>query len=320
MKTNTLCRYLCWIFICILLTSCEGRRTIVNGLDEREANEIVTYLSGKNIEVYKVRTESKGAGGGSGKAAEFDIQVPESLSDQATALLNQQGLPRKRSQNLLGIFSNSSLVPSELQEKIRYQAGIADQIAGTIRKFDGVLDSDVTISFPQDDPLNPGQSKGKITASVYVKHSGVLDDPNSQLISRIKRLVSGSVTGLSYDDVTVIPERARFVDTQQSLSGANAEEKQYVSIWSLIIAKDSVFRFQVIFFSLSILVLVLALALIWIIWKMLPHLKEQGGIKELFSIKPMGKKASAENSESKTEKSGTTENAPESQDGVNKDV
>jgi type III secretion protein J len=286
MNTKNLFRYLCWVLVCVLLTSCEGRRTIVNGLDEREANEIVTYLSGKGVEVYKVRTETKG-GGSASKAAEFDIQVPESLSDQATALLNQQGLPRKRSQNLLGIFSNSSLVPSEMQEKIRYQAGIADQIAGTIRKFDGVLDSDVTISFPQEDPLNPGQTKGKITASVYVKHSGVLDDPNSQLLSRIKRLVAAAVTGLAYDDVTVIPERARFVDTQQSLSGASLEDKQYVSIWSLVIAKESLVRFQVIFFSLSILILVLALTLIWIIWKVLPLLNHQGGIKSLFTIKPV---------------------------------
>lgn len=316
MNTKKLFHYLCWIFVCVLLTSCEGRRTIVNGLDEREANEIVTYLSGKGVEVYKVRTETKG-GGGAGKAAEFDIQVPESLSDQATALLNQQGLPRKRSQSLLGIFSNSSLVPSEMQEKIRYQAGIADQIAGTIRKFDGVLDSDVTISFPQEDPLNPGQTKGKITASVYVKHSGVLDDPNSQLLSRIKRLVAAAVTGLAYDDVTVIPERARFVDTQQSLSGASLEDKQYVSIWTLVIAKESLVRFQIIFFSLSILILVLALAVIWILWKVLPLLKDQGGIKSLFTIKPVEAATSIpDETGAKGESDKPSEKPPESPGGV----
>lgn len=282
MKLHPLFRYFAWFLVCILLTSCEGKRTIVNSLDERDANEIMTYLSGKGIDAYKVRREASGAG--ASKAAEFDIQVPDSQASQATSLLNQQGLPRKRSQNLLGIFSTGSLVPSEMQEKIRYQAGIADQIAGTIRKFDGVLDADVTISFPQEDPLNPGQTRGKITASVYVKHSGVLDDPNSQLLSRIKRLVAASVTGLDYDNVTVIPERSRFFDTQQSFGGMNLEDKQYVSIWSLVIAKDSLTRFQIIFFSMSTAILLLALTLVWVFWRILPLMRERGGLKALFSM------------------------------------
>lgn len=311
MNLKTVLHYLCWVFVAVLLTSCEGRKTIVNGLDEREANEIMTYLSGKGVEAYKVKKEQTGGGGGA-KIAEFDIQVPESASSQATTLLNQVGLPRKRSQNLLGIFSSGSLVPSEMQEKIRYQAGIADQIAGTIRKFDGILDADVTISFPQEDPLNPGQTRGKITASVYVKHNGVLDDPNSQLLSRIRRLVGASVTGLDYDNVTVIPERSRFFDTQQSISGASSEDKQYVSIWTLIIAKESVTRFQVIFFAMSIIILALALMLIWIIWKFMPLLKDHGGIKELFTIHALKPTPTEEElrAESKSEK------PPEDQGGV----
>lgn len=314
MNWKTFLRYFCWIAVCILLTSCEGRRTIVNGLDEREANEIMTFLSGRGVEAYKVKKET--SGGGASKAAEFDIQVPDSQASQATSLLNQQGLPRKRSQSLLGIFSTGSLVPSEMQEKIRYQAGIADQIAGTIRKFDGILDADVTVSFPQEDPLNPGQTKGKITASVYVKHNGVLDDPNSQLLSRVKRLVAAAVTGLDYDNVTVIPERSRVYDTQQGLSGASAEDKQYVSIWTLIIAKDSVTRFQIIFFSLSILILILALTLIWLIWKFLPVIKEQGGIKALFSLKHLNAEKGSEEKLPHSAEEEKGETPPENQDGV----
>lgn len=315
MNLKIVLRCLCWIFVAILLTSCEGRKTIVNGLDEREANEIMTYLSGKGVEAYKVKKEQTSGGGGS-KVAEFDIQVPESASSQATTLLNQVGLPRKRSQNLLGIFSSGSLVPSEMQEKIRYQAGIADQIAGTIRKFDGILDADVTISFPQEDPLNPGQTRGKITASVYVKHNGVLDDPNSQLLSRIRRLVAASVTGLDYDNVTVIPERSRFFDTQQSISGASPEDKQYVSVWTLVIAKESVTRFQVIFFSLCLTILALALALIWILWKIIPILKDHGGLKELFSMHTLRPIASLTTTPEPSKEEVKEEKPPENEGGV----
>lgn len=283
----SLLRYLLLLCFCIpLLTSCEGQKTIVNGLDEKEANEILVFLSTKNIEASKVRTAETGAGGGA-KEARFDIVVKESQANEAMYLLNQQGLPRRRGQNLLGIFSTSGLVPSDMQEKIKYRAGLSEQIASTIRKIDGVLDADVQISFPEEDPLNPGQSKGKITASVYVKHSGALDDPNTHLITKIKRLVAASVTGLDYDNVTVIPERSRLGDITGSYSVPQEEEKTYVSIWSIIVAKESATRFRIIFFSYTLILLVMLLAVIWTTWKLLPVLHKHGGVKALFSLAPL---------------------------------
>lgn len=279
---------LLWIVLAGLLTSCESRRTIVNGLDEKEANEILVFLSSKGIDANKVQAVSE-AGGGGGKAVLWNISVESSQANEGMALLNQVGLPRRRGQNLLGIFSNVGLVPSGMQEKIRYQAGLAEQIASTIRKIDGVLDADVQVSFPDEDPLNPGTYKQPITASVYVKHSGVLDDPNAHLITRIKRLVAGSVPGLIYDNVTVIGDRARFTETplggfQGSL---NEEERPYVNVWSLIIAKNSLARFRLIFFSFTIALLLLLLSLIWILWKLMPLLRKAGGIGKLFSFQPL---------------------------------
>ena len=45
-----------------------------------------------------------------------------------------------------------------------------------------------------------------------MKHQGVLEDPNSHIEIKIKRLIAGSVSGLSYDDVAVISDRSRFSD------------------------------------------------------------------------------------------------------------
>ena len=228
--------FLFLVLIAGLLTSCGSRRTIVNGLDEKEANEILVFLSNKGINANKQQAVTEGGGGG--KAVLWNISVESSRANEAMALLNQVGLPRRRGQNLLGIFSNVGLVPSGMQEKIRYQAGLAEQIASTIRKIDGVLDADVQISFPDEDPLNPGALKQKITASVYVKHSGVLDDPNAHLMTRIKRLVSGSVNGLDFDNVTVIGDRAQFSESQNGFQGKfGEEERPYVNVWSITLAK-----------------------------------------------------------------------------------
>lgn len=275
-----------FIVLASLLTSCESRRVIVNGLDEKEANEILVFLSTKGINATKIQAASEG-GGGSNKGVMWNISVESSQGNEAMALLNQAGLPRRRGANLLNIFSNVGLVPSGMQEKVRYQAGLAEQIASTIRKIDGVLDADVQISFPDEDPFNPNAPKQKITASVYVKHSGVLDDPNAHLISRIKRLVAGSVNGLDYDNVTVIGDRARFTEAPLGGFGGIEEERPYVNVWTLTIAKSSLTRFRIIFFSFTLILVILLLALIWILWKLLPLLRKVGGMGKLFSFHPI---------------------------------
>lgn len=284
--TSNLLRCLFLLLLVPYLTSCSNQRTIVNALDEKEANEILVFLSTKGIDASKIQNVEAAGGAGGTKMVLWDIQVPGERVTEAMALLNQAGLPRRRGQSLLNIFAGGGLVPSELQEKIRYQAGLAEQTASTIRKIDGILDAEVQISFPEEDPLSPGKKKGRITASVYVKHSGVLDDPNSQLIPKIKRLVAASVTGLDYDDVTVIGDRARYSTPVSGLASLE-EEKQFVSIWTIILSTESVTRFRILFFSFLLTILLLTLALIWTAWKVYPYLKRHGGIKQLFHLHPI---------------------------------
>lgn len=276
--------FLKMMVLLFLLTGCGGKRVIVNDLDERESNEILVFLSNKGIDASKSPAETKSAGGS--KTPLYNINVEESQANEAMALLNQVGLPRRRGQNLLSIFANVGLVPSGMQDKIRYQAGLAEQIASTIRKIDGVLDADVQISYPEEDPLNPLAPKGKITASIYVKHNGVLDDPNAHLQTRIKRLVAGSVNGLDYDNVTVIGDRARYGDLSSPfMTSIGDEERQYVNVWSIILAKDSVTKFRIIFFSFTITILLLLLALCWLVWKLLPIIKQINASKQLLDLK-----------------------------------
>jgi len=270
--------------IILAFSGCESTKTIVNGIDEREANEILVLLASKNIEAYKIQQQT-GAAGGATKEILWDIAVNASDATTAMAILSQYGLPRRRTQNLLELFAAGGLVPSEMQQKIRYQAGLADQIASTIRKIDGVVDADVQLSFPEEDPLNPQAEKGAATASVYVKHTGVLDDPNSHLIAKIKRLVASAVQGLSFDNVTVIPDRARIAESP--LGRTKPQEVDYVRVWSIILARESLTRFQVIFFAMSILALLLCFTTFWFAWKLYPVLQKRGGISQLFHLTPL---------------------------------
>jgi type III secretion protein J len=303
--------FLSLFLVALLATSCESTKTIVNGLDEREANEILVFLSSKNIQAQKLPSKVGQGAGGASKEQLWDIAVSPKQADQAMAILNSAGLPRRRSQSLLNIFSAGGLVPSEMQEKIRYQAGLADQIASTIRKIDGVLDADVQLSFPEEDPLNPTAQKGKVTASVYVKHNGVLDDPNAHLVTKIKRLVASSVPNLDFDDVTIIGDKARFSAVGSFAQTGESEKVDYVKVWSLIIAKESLTTFQIVFASMCGIILFLGLMLSLAMWKLYPIVKKRGGIKVLFHLHAIPDDYKAgESDEKKDEKTADEDKTP----------
>ncbi|HSX11309.1 MAG TPA: type III secretion inner membrane ring lipoprotein SctJ [Chlamydiales bacterium] len=261
----------------VLLAGCTTNQSIVNNIDEREANEIVVFLASKGIAAQKVAAPTS-AIGGTAPSDLYSITVDGSQSTEAMALLNRYGLPRIQGTNLLTLFAKSGLVQSDREETIRYQSGLAEELKNTIRKIDGVLDADVQISFPDTSvtPV-PGVPQPKITAAVYVKHQGVMEDPNSHMEVKIKRLMAGSVNGLSYEDVAVISDRSRFADItlqpEGEMIGAKALQQTYVSIWGIVLTKSSLARFRLIFFAFITLLLAFSAAMGWMVYKFYPLMR-----------------------------------------------
>lgn len=285
-----------FIFLLLTLVSCDHNMVIINDVEEREANEIIVFLASRGISSEKMQAISTGANATGNEAVKWSITVDGTQSTKAMAILNQNGLPRKKGTSLLDLFAKAGLMSSEKEETIRYQAGLAEQIANMIRKIDGVLDADVQISFPSNEASSMAygglqEKLKKITAAVYVKHQGVFDDPNAHLVSKIKRLVSGSVTGLELNDVTVISDRARFTDVSLTPISESLESgNEYVSIWSIVLNKQSASRFRVLFFLLLFCLFIFALLIGWMIWKFYPLLKEKGSWKSLLKVAPFKRK------------------------------
>ncbi len=264
---------------------------IVNDIPEREANEIVVFLASKGVAAVKVQSATTGGPVAAGTdQVKWSISVDPKQELEALAILNRNGLPRKKSQNLLEIFAKTGLISSEREENIRFQAGLAAQIAGTIRKIDGVIDADVELSIPPQETIAmPGTETERkhITAAVFVKHQGILDDPNSHLVTKIKRLVSGSISGLDINDVTVISDRSRFTDIilKGMPEDITPKAKEYVSIWSIVMSKASAGRFRFLFFMLIFGMIFFAVLLGWMFWKFYPVLRKRG-FKKLLSPIP----------------------------------
>lgn len=281
MKKHNILTFL-FLLVSVIFTSCENHQSIVNNIDEREANEIIVYLASKDIKAMKIPASGSDSPMGAGAANMWDIQVIDGRSIEAIAYLNQVGLPRRQGTNLLELFAKSGLMSSDREETIRYQAGLEEQLKNTIRKIDGVIDAEVNISFPQasNTGIGAAEEHSKVTAAVFVKHQGVMDDPNSHYETKIRRLLAGSIQNLSFEDVSVISDKARFADITL---GANAElisnrkqQNEYVSIWSMKMSKHSLARFRTIFFLFICLILLFGGLLGWIVYKNFPELQKKG--------------------------------------------
>jgi type III secretion protein J len=315
-RLSRICRIFSLFLSLFLLVGCENSKEIVGNVDEREANEILVFLASKGIDASKTLATSASPGGAQG-SQKWTISVDQGKALDAMALLNQNGLPRIKGVSLLDLFAKQGLMSSEKEELIRYQAGLSEQIASTIRKIDGVIDANVQVSFPANEGGGSGlqteATVSKITASVYVKHQGILDDPNSHLILKVKRLVSGSVNGLDLNDVTVISDKARFSDITLGQMPENltsqAQSKEYVSIWSIVMSKNSAARFRSLFLLLSFLLLTFAACFGWLMWKFYPSLKAKGGFKQLLKIGPFVSEEASKSSAS--EPTPKTKESPE---------
>lgn len=282
---------LLFAFLAIMLTSCSEQKAIITNVEERQANVIIVFLESKGIPAIKVAASSGGAMGGEQTTPKYNIMVDETQAIAAMAILNQNGLPHRQGTSLLELFAKQGLMSTDKEETIRYQAGLSQQIANTILMIDGVIDASVQISFPEEAAFGE-ETKEHITAAVYVKHQGVIDDPNTHLESKIKRLVSGSVNGLSINDVTVVSDRSRFTDVM--LTGSTdsmvPKAREYVKIWSMVMSKESASTFRTIFFVILFIALVLLVVAGWVFWKVYPIIRGNGGILEMFNPIPLFKK------------------------------
>lgn len=294
-------------FILLLLAlafySCEmsRQRIIVSGIEERQANVIVVFLDSRGIKAIKEKLSTGPTMGAETITPKYSVSVDETKAIEAMAILNSNGLPHQRGTDLLKLFEKSGMMTTDKEETIRYQAGLASQITNMILMIDGVIDATVQISFPEDAALGEEQ-KGFVTAAVFVKHQGIFDDPNSHLETKIKRLVSGSIQSLDINNVTVVSDRSRFTDIAPSMLAEPIGKRQtgMVRVWSMVMSEGSVATFRMVFFILLTILILLALGLGFLVWKLYPVLKGEGEHrwKKLFNMIPfLKKKTSIESTE-----------------------
>src|SRR3569832_1532035 len=78
----------------LILAGCENSRVVVNGVEEREANEIVVFLASRGIDAQKVPAKSSPTGAGDTGPSMWNIAVPEGMMFVALVFFFLFGLSR----------------------------------------------------------------------------------------------------------------------------------------------------------------------------------------------------------------------------------
>lgn len=173
-----------------LLAACAS--PVAGGLDEPEADAVMTALSRNGLEATK-ENDSQFAG-------KFMISVSHDQASRALAILASEDLPRPKPAGILDTVGKGDLVPSVDSERATYAAGLSGEFEKTLEAVDGVLRARVHLNLPDQDPLRDAPPQ-KSTASVLLT---IRAGSKPIAVDEVKRIVAGGSPSLSASDVEVV--------------------------------------------------------------------------------------------------------------------
>ena len=173
----------------LLLVAC-SEQTLYADLSEQEANEMVALLYNSGLQASKV---------GSGDQ-QFTVSTSQKEFAQAVGLLQANGLPRARFDNMGDVFAREGFVSSPLEERARLNYALSQELSQTLSTIEGVVGVRVHLAVPEYDPLKDDIPQS--SASVLVKHRAEVD--LAPIVAQIKALVVDGVENVPYENVTVM--------------------------------------------------------------------------------------------------------------------
>ncbi len=176
----------------VALLGCQAK--IQHGLDERQANEILSVLIERGFDAKKVPE--------AGKKPAWAIEVPDGQATDAVRILAELGLPRPKVPTTMDVLGTGGLVPTPTEERQRQVVGLAGDIAATLETVDGVTSARVHLVLPP--PARPGQPQGQAKAAAFLRVRPGAADRVNMARDQLRALVAGSVEGLSPENVTLV--------------------------------------------------------------------------------------------------------------------
>jgi type III secretion protein J len=184
-KTNILL-----LVILLFLSACNKDITILQDLEQDNANDIILLLRENSIDAKKVE-----------KNKLQSVTVSSADETRALALINAYGKPDKKFQSLGEVFKKDGFISSPTEEQARLVYGLEQEISGMIAQIEGVITVNVQVALPtfKDDLWDTDNSKPSAAILIiYLKKYRV-----DRHKDRIKKLVSKAIPNLSVNDVEI---------------------------------------------------------------------------------------------------------------------
>lgn len=213
-----MCRLLPF-FSVVVFVGC--RTQVHHGLEERDANEVLTALTSRGFEAMKKPDRSK-------KNA-WAIEVSDGQADAALRLMTELKLPRQARTTTRDVMAPSGFVDTPTAEKLRQHEALEGDIEQTLETIDGVVSAGVELVIPE--APRPGQPAAPSKASVLLR---VRDERTESLRNSredLRALVAASVEGLRTEDVTLVVDTVSL----QVSAAALAKPQQRRATWGLIL-------------------------------------------------------------------------------------
>ena len=174
----------------VLLCACTPQVELLSQTAEPQANEVLGALLQHGIAAEKV----------AGKEGKVSVRVPEDRVAQSMAILQAEGLPREAHASMGDVFKKEGLISSPLEERARMVFALSQELSATISKIDGVIDAEVHVVLPERGGF--GETGNPSSAAVFIKYQDTASIES--VVPQIRRLVANSISGLAYDNVSVV--------------------------------------------------------------------------------------------------------------------
>lgn len=215
---------LLWVllaFLALLASGCGANQSLVSGLDELEANEILVVLKAKGIEGEKHKEE--------GRVVTFAIMVKGVDSDDALRLLVANKLPRARSQGLKEVYppGGGGLIPTKSEEKAKFLMAIQGEVERKLKSLPGIVAAHVSVVQPDKDIVRDLDTPPPpATASVAIVYNAI-DERGSATVKEdeVRALVAASVEDLRPQNVTVVMKKNAPANLVEESVSASAVEQ-----------------------------------------------------------------------------------------------
>ncbi|WP_434601354.1 EscJ/YscJ/HrcJ family type III secretion inner membrane ring protein [Pseudomonas sp. Z4-7] len=181
------------ILLCLALSACR-QPSLLEGLDQQQANEVLSVLQRNNVVAVKVDSGKTG----------YAVKIDQRDFAAAVDLLNLYSLPSRPRLQVAEMFPADALVASPRAEKARLYSALEQRIEQSLGVLEGVVSARVHVSYDLD-AGEGGRAAPPIHLSAMVLHER--DVEPQLLITDIKRFLKNSFAAVGYENISVVLSR-----------------------------------------------------------------------------------------------------------------